>query len=64
MFNKSHHPLTPRAAEGQCEVRARRPLVVRARELEEAADVGAHGDRIAEDRVRHEVVEAAQSASG
>ena len=58
MFNKSHHPLTPRAAEGQCEVRARRP------QLEEAADVGAHGDRIAEDRVRHEVVEAAQSASG
>ena len=39
-------------------------LVVRAWELEGAADVGAHGDRIAEDRVRHEVVEAAQSASG
>ena len=60
MFNKSHHPLTPRAAEGQCELALRSARA----ELEEAADVGAHGDRIAEDRVRHEVVEAAQSASG
>ena len=25
MFNKSHHPLTLRAAEGQCKARARRP---------------------------------------
>ena len=61
MFNKTcQKPSSSNAEGGRGSVRSARASA----ELEEAADVGAHGDRIAEDRVRHEVVEAAQSASG